>query len=590
MVRESSTTLTWKALQRSLDRVVYVRALKPGSSESQREAFEAVARAVAKLKHPNLIQAFDVARQEDGSSYIVLEAVEGPTLAELLKRETQMDPVRVAKIGAGVADALDAAWKQTSLIHRNLKPENLCVTHEGVVKIVEFGAATLIQPGVDPLQHDGGLIVGTPNYMAPEQAQGAHDLDFHSDMYGLGALLYHLVTGVAPFGYEPDPHKTMELQVTGTLPSPRVANPKVPGSLETVLARLMMKDPHARYDWWQDAVADLQRVSLGRPIPKDKGADPEALGTLAPFAPPRRSARRQSTSAGGARTPAPSRPSALAEARSENRPSPSEPVRFALWVALLVALAGLAVYRWEHPEATGLPFAIPGGEAVVPPAPPPLPVRGAEGPFPGTDASVRPSVTELPVPVSTAPAPPAVPLPDPAQRQTSAGLPPALLDGVVQCLGREDLASARGILASAAGKVGTSESERDAALRLLSSLGDPNDVVGSRFLEQSKGRTVQLTYRGRVVSLVPESYAAGYVGAKLLGADGSSHPWSMGLASLPAAERLRLIGAAAAPSGDPAADAALAILAVAADDRVLARSMAVHVPALAPFLLHAANR
>ncbi len=574
--RESSSSVTWRALQRALDRVVFVRSLKPGATELQRDAFESVARAVARIKHPNLIQVFDVARSEDGTSYVVLESVDGQTLAELLQRETQMDPVRAAKIGMAIADALDAAWKQASLIHRNLKPDNVCVAPGGIVKIVDFGNATLIQSGVDPLSHDEGLIVGTPNYMAPEQAQGAHGLDFHADMYGLGCLLYHLLAGVAPFGYEPDPAQVMELQVTGTLPSPRVANPRIPPNFETVLGRLLMKDCGDRYGWWQDAMADLQRVSLGRPITK-ASTPPKGCGTLAAFGP------RQGESRIGAFR----RPGAAARvaAREGQRPSagdtPSALVRGLLWCLLFLAWGVVARHRWNESPA---PFPRPAS----PPAP-----RARAGALEGPgevalQGHARPAQPAEPSGLVQVPgANDAVVSADPSV----ADLPVSLVADVAAALGKGDRAAARDLLTAAAGKVGGAERQRQDALRALSVAGDPNDVVGSFLVDHFKGRKIQLSHRGRELTIEPERYAAGLLVTSLFNAAGTGHPWSLELATVDPAERLRLLGAGPVPSRENRSDEiALALLVLQAGHREWAQRMAGRAPELAPFLLHVASR
>lgn len=574
--RESSTAVTWKALQRSLDRLVSVRVLKPDVTEPQREAYESVARAVAHIKHPNLIQVIDVARCDDGTSYTVLEAVEGVTLKEELKRDVQFTPLKAAKIGVAIADALDAAWKQASLIHRNLKPEDLCITRAGTVKIIEFSAATLIQPGSDPLSHDGGLIVGTPNYMSPEQAQGRHDLDFHSDMYGLGALLYHLVTGVAPFAFEPDPARVMELQIMGSLPSPRVANAKVSAGLDAVIARCMMKDPNARYAWWQDVVADLQRASKGRPVSRPEETNVHSLSTIAAFTPPRSVPGRRSASDGAA---------ARVAAREGGRPEggPSSGTRFLLWALLAAGLATLAVHRWKNPDR---PAAVPPERTATPPQPAAAPSASpAEAPVrapdaPSAETATTPSVaSQIEVPASPS---------TPASAAVGT-LSEALVATVAEALRREDLNAARELLRAAAGREG-GETERAAALKALDGALTTDDVVGIRLLESYRGKLVRVTFRGRELTVTPDRYAAGFAMVELVAADGTKRPWSMKIAELGIADRLRFLGIppdAGAP--EPATDAAIALLAVASEDRDLMRRMAVRVPGLAPFLTYAAD-
>ncbi len=575
-VRATSTSLTWKALQGTLERTVWIRTLRPEAAPAQQDSFEAVARAFARLRHQHLIQVFDVARDERNAPYLVLEAVEGPTLAELLQRETKIDPVRAAKIGMGIAEALDAAWKQSSLIHRNLKPDNLCLTPEGIVKIVDFGAATIIQSGVDPLEHDGGLVIGTPHYMAPEQAQGLHTLDFHADMYGLGALLYHLITGAAPFTTEQDPARVMSLQIHGTLPSPREQDPRLPAAADRLLGRLLMKDPLARYDWWQDAVADLQRVSRGRNVPRDPGADPESVGTLEPYIPPHKRNRSATTTAApgeaGATTTAP-----------EPQGGPAAAARTTLWLLLAAGMAFLALYRWRQPE----PLPAPGGRA-DPSDPPDLsdpPALSAEpaapaappaGPLPAEDGG-QPA-TALPPAEQPAPEPP------PPAAEPSI-LPAALRLEVAEALRRGDVPAACKLLGDALPAAGPAGSPLREALAILSAIGNPHDLLGLHLMERHRGTTFGVAQRGRQLTVAPERYAGGLLSVQLLREDGSKLPWTLDLATLAPAERLRLLGPGySPPAEDPAAGAAYAILALQAGDPATVQRILARIPALAPFL------
>lgn len=572
-VRASSTAMTWKALQRTLERSVLIRTLRPDATPAQQNAFETVARAFARLRHPNLIQVFDVARDERNAPYLVLEAVEGPTLAEVLQRETRIDPVRAAKIGAGVADALDAAWKQSSLIHRNLKPENLCLTPEGIVKIVDFGAATLIQPGVDPLEYDGGLVIGTPHYMAPEQAQGLHTLDFHADMYGLGALLYHLITGRAPFAHEPDPARVMSLQVHGTLPSPREQDPKIPAAVDRVLGRLLMKDPHARYDWWQDAVADLQRVSLGRSVPRDQGADPESVGTLEPYIPPHKRKR--------AETPPDAADSVAVSPEPEPQDDPPGSIRKTLWLLLAAGLALLAAYRWQQgaiPPATG------DDTERSTPSDLSAPSDSSDLPAFGAEAAVEPQALEVAPPAAE---PVVVPPPAvvPAPPEADAPLAASLRNDVAAALRRGDVDAAREQLAAGIPAAEPAGSPLREALAILAAVGNPHDFLGLHLIERHRNGTFAVRQRGRQLTVAPERYAAGLLSVRLLRDDGSSHPWTLDLASLDAAERLRLLEPGyTPPAEDPAAAAAFAVLALQAGDSAAVQRIADRLPALAPFL------
>jgi hypothetical protein len=496
------------------------------------------------------------------------------TLKEELKRDVQFDPLKAAKVGTAVADALDAAWKQASLIHRNLKPEDLCITRDGTVKIVEFSAATIIQPGADPLAHDCGMIVGTPAYMSPEQAQGRHDLDFHADIYGLGALLYHLVTGVAPFAFETDLGRVMELQVTGSLPSPRVANAKVTAGLDAVITRCMMKDARARYAWWQDVVADLQRVSKGRPVSRDPHADSHSLSTIAPHTPPRALPGRRDPSKGAAARVA------SRELGGASDAGPGAGTRSLLWLLLVVGLGALASYRWNHSDTPA--------SSSVDSVPPPEAIR--------TSPELREAArTSAPV-AAVVPYTPVTPTVSDSEGEAAAASVPdpnalaeTLVAAVADALRREEVNAARELLRAAAGRTG-GESARAAALKTLEGALTPDDVVGIRLLERYRDKPTRVSYQGRELTIVPSRYVAGFAMVDLLGTDGSKRPWSMKISTLPVADRLRFIGIPpdeGAP--DPERDAAIALLAIASEDRDLMRRLATRAPGLAPFLLYAAT-
>jgi len=605
VVRVGSTAVTWKAIQRSLDRVVLVRIMNPDTSEVERENYESVARTVARIKHPNLIQVIDVARRDDGMAYAVLEAVDGMSLKELLATRQQLDQRRTVQIAMSIASALDSAWKQASLIHRNLRLEDIYLTDAGTVKITEFSAATVIMPGTNPLAHDGGLIVGTPAYMAPEQVRGDHDIDFRADIYGLGAVLYHLLTGVAPFAFEDDPARVMEMQISGTLPSPRVANNQVSAAMDTVIARCMMKDPNDRYAWWQDVLADLERISLRKsvePLVRDARGLPQS--TLAPYmaaavagAAPRAAAVGSGAKAGKS-----------AQERVEARESvsktpdggPDSGTRFLLWVMLLAVVAVAAVYRWNNSDV------LPPEQTQEIRRQPTAPLYGVrETNRQETSPTTAPSVqTPAPIisPPQTAPTVKPAPTAEPARPATpepeinttapisGPDMIPSLVASVTDALIGEDYEAAAGLLRAAAGRTG-GESARAAALKLLENPLSIDDVVGIHLLENYRGKVTRIRFQNRDVSIVPDSYAAGYAKVELVGADGSRRPWSMKISSLAPSDRLRFLGTPE-PTSQPDAerDMAIALLAMAARDKYVMRRMTERVAPLAPFLNEAASR
>ena len=225
---ETTSTQSWEALQISLDRRVVLLTLKVELVDDPAKVahFEDLARIVARLRHRNIVSIIDIAKTETGLPYVVMEKIEGRRLSEVLHHEGPLPPARAAKVVMQLADALDGAWKHSGFIHRNLKPDNVFLLPDDAAKISSFMYATVIRPGADPLAADGGMLVGTPNYMPPEQIDGLRSIDFHADIYSVGALFYQLLTGRPPFGDERDYMRIFELHIHSFIPF--IPNPLPP--------------------------------------------------------------------------------------------------------------------------------------------------------------------------------------------------------------------------------------------------------------------------------------------------------------------------------------------------------------------------
>ena len=230
------------ARDEKLNREVTVKVLKEDLAEDPLfvERFRREARAVAALSHPNVATVYDYG-EDDGHRFIVMEYIEGRDLARLLREEGPLDPERVARIGAGIARALDHAHS-AGVIHRDVKPANAIVSAGDRVKVTDFGIARAV--GESTLTATGS-VMGTAQYISPEQAAG-DPVGPHSDIYALGIVLYEMLTGAVPFSGDKAIAVAMR-HVSDDVPAPSATNPEVPPVMDAIVARATHKDPAARY-------------------------------------------------------------------------------------------------------------------------------------------------------------------------------------------------------------------------------------------------------------------------------------------------------------------------------------------------------
>jgi serine/threonine-protein kinase len=244
----------YKARQLSLDRDVAIKVLAPELAGDPQyvERFLREAKAVARLNHANIISGIDVG-EASGIKYFVMEYVDGTTVASLLRRGGSLDEERALLIGQQICRALDHAYRN-QLVHRDLKPENILVTREGVAKLCDLGLAKL----EDHPTASGETVhrMGTPDYISPEQARGEANVDIRSDLYSLGATLYHMVTGTPPFEAA-TPAMVMAKHLTAFPKPPRQVDPTISTLGETVMLKLLQK---RREDRYQTPAECLQRL------------------------------------------------------------------------------------------------------------------------------------------------------------------------------------------------------------------------------------------------------------------------------------------------------------------------------------------
>lgn len=265
----------YRAEDTILNRIVAIKVLH-SQFATQRDFVERLrreAQSAANLNHPNIVSIHDWGSEEN-NYFIVMEYIEGKTLKEIIEAEAPLAPERAINIAIKVCSALEFAHKR-EIIHRDVKPQNIVITPEGEIKVTDFGIA---RAGAATPMTQTGSIMGTAQYISPEQAQG-RIVQRTSDIYSLGVVLYEMLTGRPPFSGE-NPVSIAFKQVHEQPISPRKINPDIPESLERVILRSLAKNPVDRYQSALQVQADLNLCSRGgkvSPLPPGLFASEETV-------------------------------------------------------------------------------------------------------------------------------------------------------------------------------------------------------------------------------------------------------------------------------------------------------------------------
>jgi tetratricopeptide (TPR) repeat protein len=256
--------VVYRARHEGLGRVVALKMVRAGedAGAASLARFQTEARAVARLGHPNVVQIYEVGGSPAGP-FMALELVEGGSLAQKLNGRP-LPAGRSAEVVETVARAVHFAH-QRGILHRDLKPGNVLLTPDGVPKVTDFGLAKLLEDSAEGPTHTGAIL-GTPGYMAPEQATGrTGEVGVSADVYALGAVLYECLTGRPPFrGLTP--LQTLEQVRTREAVRPSSLEPRVPGDLETICLKCLEKEPGRRYPTAEALAEELRRFRAGEPI------------------------------------------------------------------------------------------------------------------------------------------------------------------------------------------------------------------------------------------------------------------------------------------------------------------------------------
>ncbi len=558
LISEGTTFTIWKARQASLDRNVEVRELSTDLTKEQIAHHIRIARILAKLNHGSLTQIYDV-NPDATPPYILSEYTDSPSLSDIVEARGALSSKDALLVASGVAEALAYAGTQAPVIIRNLKPQNIHLDATGNLKITDYSLAIIANDPQDGPSVDGDDLVGTPNFVSPEHAVGAADIDQRSDMYSLGMVMYFLVTRKVPFDV-PDPFKAFELQKNGQLPNPREVNQAITPQFVAFLSRLTMKEPQYRYDSWSDVLADVRRILSGKP-PATRKLPPDAHPTII--------LQNTVVTGGASKGPTPELDAIAGKGKKRRHP--------VAWLILILWLAWLANCRLMNPlhlpEKLAPKIVIPAIDTFV--------EKHGESQTPESE-SQTPESENLKSTTSEAPAAPrqlhqippnpyakinppntptsgdpledrARPQQPPAQAQVENREPQvdnreepatapadqprvttALAEAVGELLRKGDLEAAKAKCDS----LGTPEAK--AASALIAQIPSPDEAVGSAILAR-QGQLVTLTYMGKVRSVTPVRINGSALVVKYSDSNGLTREIPMAIAKIDAGEKIAFL-------------------------------------------------
>ncbi len=266
---EGGMGTVYEAVDKKIDRHVAVKLIVGSETEESRTRFRREAKALSAINHSHVVKIYQYGISSDHQPYIVMELLEGTTLRQLLYEQERIPLSRTLEIAEQIADGLNAAH-ESGIVHRDLKPNNLFVTEDGQLKIIDFGLCKVTEGQQDQKLTNTGYLIGSIHYMSPEVCQGQAATK-SADIYALGILLFELITGNPPFTFE-SPIGLLYLHANAPVPLLQEVFPLLPyaRTLDEILSRCLAKDPADRFSSMHDlklALADLRRQLLEVPSP-----------------------------------------------------------------------------------------------------------------------------------------------------------------------------------------------------------------------------------------------------------------------------------------------------------------------------------
>ena len=422
----------YKGVDETLDREVAIKILNPELAEADvMKRFRAEATTLAKLNHPDIATIYEIYRSGN-DLLMVMELIRGETLDKLIQRSAPLPPERAAYLASQVLGALEHAHR-AGIVHRDLKPTNVMVTETGGIKVMDFGIARVA--GAEHLTNDG-FMMGTPAYMAPEQALGEEEVDARADLYSVGVVLYRMLSGHLPF--QADTAIAMVRKQIAEAPTPlRTHRAGLPTWCEAILDRALAKSPADRYQTSETFRTALLEGMGGAASEHTTPLSIPAVNAGAPPIPP-----QPRTTPPPAAIPVPAALQPTAAIAIDGPTIVLKKNQFAMAAGLLAILAlgvgVLAVVALRRPSTAAAPAVptSPSTAATAAPTPPstpatavPTPPASISGPAsmpapaaPATSTqAAAPTVKGAPIPLKAAPPTP----PTPTAGQTTAAVAPA---------------------------------------------------------------------------------------------------------------------------------------------------------------------